>query len=151
MKILTEKTRIGWRNRVVGLLLLLFSLTAAGCGGNESILKSGKESTPQANAQPAKTSFQLDLDAVRAADFSFVYVLRRKDGGVIDAEDKSVIRLQTAQANRRVAADDGRAFIIGSNFQLPAQNIAAIYGRFAVENYSPVPTPVANGNVNANK
>jgi len=126
-------------------------LIASACGGNESILKSGKEPTPQANADSGKTTFEKDLDAVRTADFSFVYVLRRKDGGVIDAEDKSVIRLQTAQANRRVAADDGRAFIIGSNFPLPPQNIAAIYGRFAVENYSPVPTPIANENGNANK
>jgi len=91
---------------------------------------------------------------MRTAGFSFIYVLRRKDGGVIDPEDKSVIRVQTTQANRRVSADDGKAVIVGSNFQLAPHNMAAIYQRFAVENYSPapsspiVPLPSENQNVN---
>jgi len=136
---------------MAGVSLLLFALIIAGCGGNEAILKSGKEPASQANAESGKTSLEKDLEGVRTADFSFVYVLRRKDGGVIDAEDKSVIRLQTAQANRRVSADDGRAFIIGSNFALPPKNMAAIYERFAVENYSPPPSPTAAANENVNK
>ena len=126
-------------------------LILSACGGNEAILKSGKEPAAQANVESSKTTFEKDLEAVRVADFSFVYVLRRKDGGVIDAEDKSIIRLQTAQANRRVAADDGRAFIIGSNFALPPKNMAAIYDRFAVENYSPAPSPTTASNANTNK
>lgn len=133
------------------LLLFVMALVVSACGGNEAILKSGKEPAGQANAESTKTSFEKDLESVRTADFSFVYVLRRKDGAPIDSEDKSVIRLNTAQANRRVAADDGRAFIIGSNFALPPKNIAAIYERFAVENYSPAPSPTAASNVNANK
>lgn len=147
----TWKTRRGWRDRSCVLLIFILALIASACGGNEAILKSGKEPAAQANAEPVKTSFESDLEAVRVADFSFVYVLRRKDGGIIDAEDKSVIRLQTAQANRRVAADDGRAFIIGSNFALPPKNMAAIYDRFAVEDYSPPPSPTTASNTNANK
>ena len=86
---------------------------------------------------------------MRTADFSFVYVLRRKDGGKIDAEDRSVIRGQTAEANRRMSSDDDKAFIIGSNNQIPPTNMMALYKRFAVEDYSPA--PVANTNTNANK
>jgi hypothetical protein len=122
---------------------LAFAITAflcAACGANDNILRSGKgDPAGQSNVQPTKTTFESDLESMRTAGFSFIYVLRRKDGGVIDPEDKSVIRVQTTQANRRVSADDGKAVIIGSNFQIAAHNMAAIYQRFAVENYSPEP------------
>ena len=132
--------------------LFLFSLVTfpAGCGANEGILKSGKE-TPQTNAESSKSSFEKDLEAMRIADFVYVYVLRRKDGGKIDAEDRGVIKMHTSLANRRVAADDDKAFIIGSNVQLPPPNMAALYDRFAVENYSPPPAVNSNTTANANK
>lgn len=129
------------------LFFLLLTLFGSGCGPNESVLNSGKE-TPQANAASDKSPFEKDLDAVRTADFTYVYVLRRKDGGKIDAEDRSVIKLQTATAPRRVSADDDKAFIIGSNAPLMPQNLTTLYDRFAVENYSQ--PPPANTNVNAN-
>jgi len=114
--------------------VLVFS--ALGCGANNSVLQSGKM-TPNANSQPSKTAFESELDQVRDAKFNFIYVLRRKDGGEIDAEDRGVIRLQTVDMNRRVSADEGRAFIIGSNFQLPPANLIEIYKRFSLEDYSP--------------
>ncbi len=125
------------------LIVVLAALSvafAAGCGANENILRSGKdERVSQANIEASKPSIENDIEAMRTAGFTFIYVLRRKDGGVIDPEDKSVIRLQTTQANRRVSADDGKAVIVGSNFQLAPHNMAAIYQRFAVDNYSPAP------------
>lgn len=123
--------------------LLATCLLAVGCGANENVLRSGKDpaalSNGQSNTQPVKPTFETEMEDMRTAGFSFIYVLRRKDGGVIDPEDKSVIRVQTTQANRRVSADDGKAVIVGSNFQLADHNMAAIYQRFAVENYSPAP------------
>ena len=86
---------------------------------------------------------------MRTAGFTFVYVLRRKDGGVIDAEDRGVIKLNTDGIPRRVAADEDRAFILGSNFPVPPKNLMALYARFAVENYSD--PPAANTNANAKK
>ena len=121
-----------------------------GCGANDNILRSGKD-TPQANTGSEKTPFARDLDAVRTADFSFIYVLRRKDGGKIGAEDRGVIKLNTDGIPRRVAADDDKAFILGSNFQLPPKNMMALYDRFAVENYSPPPAMAANTNANTGK
>ncbi len=122
------------------MLAVVATVFAAGCGANENVLRSGKEpSSTQANAETTRTSLENDIEAMRTAGFTFIYVLRRKDGGVIDPEDKSVIRVQTTQANRRVSADEGRAVIVGSNFQLAPHNMAAIYQRFAVENYSPAP------------
>ncbi len=126
------------------LILALWVAATIACGANDNILRSGKDPLVRSNAEPEKTSFAQDLDAMRTAGFSFIYVLRRKDGGAIDPEDKSVIRVHTTQANRRVSADDGKVVIVGSNFQLAAHNMTALYQRFAVENYSPAPssTPV---------
>src|SRR5690349_3314266 len=107
-----------------GVILMLL-LVLAGCGANENILKSGKETPAQVNTQPAANQFARDLQEFRTADFNYVYVLRRKDGGPIDSEDRGVIRLNTQDANRRVSADDGRAFIIGSNPQISPQNMMA--------------------------
>lgn len=127
------------RRSLTAMLTVLAIVFGAGCGANENVLRSGKDPALQSNVEATKTTFEKDVEAIRTAGFAFIYVLRRKDGGLIDPEDKSVIRVQTTQANRRISADDGKAVIVGSNFQLAPHNMAAIYQRFAVENYSPAP------------
>lgn len=142
-------------NKIAAGLAAISALIFAACGANENVLRSGKEANAQSSpAAPAKSSFEQDIEGVRTAKFTSIYVLRRRDGGPIDAEDKSVIRTQTAQANRRVSTDDGKAVIVGSNFQLSPQNMATLAQRFAVENYSPAPAgpveplPAENQNTN---
>ena len=132
------------------MLLVASAIFCAACGANEGVLKSGKDTPASSNAESSQTTFAKELEAMRTADFRFVYVLRRKDGGVIDAEDRSVIKMQTVDMNRRVSADNDKAFIIGSNAMLPPKNMIALLERFAVENYSPPPEANANANTNAN-
>ena len=138
------------RRLAIFALLFVVAAFAAGCGANDGILKSGKETPGSSNAQPRKSAFEEDLGSMRTADFRFIYVLRRKDGGKIDAEDRSVIKAQTTDANRRVSSDDDKAFILGTNTQIPPKNLMALYKYFAVEDYSPPPPPT-NTNANANK
>ena len=135
------------------VLLVSFTIAAAsllfGCGANEDVLKSGKaDSTPYNAPANTKTEFESDMESMRTAGFSFVYVLRRKDGGKMDASDRNVIKAQTADTNRRVATDEERAIIIGSNYQIPDPNLNALKDRFSLETYAE-PTAV-NSNVNAN-
>lgn len=139
------------KSRRGAIFALLFFAVAfsVGCGANDGILKSGKETPASSNAQLTKSVFEEDLGSMRTADFRFVYVLRRKDGGKIDAEDRSIIKAQTTDANRRMSSDDDKAFIIGTNTQIPPKNMMALYKHFAVEDYSP--PPMANTNTNANK
>lgn len=132
---------------------VLFAITCVlviACGPDDRILKSGKETPAPSNVEASKPSFEKELDETKAAGFTFVYVLRRKDAQKLDSEDRSVIRLQTVDMNRRVSADEGRAVIIGSNYQLPAKKLLALSDRFAVEDYS-LPTAAANSNSNSNK
>ena len=134
------------RGEATGLLLLPLAVLGFACGGNESILRSGKE-TPTKVATETST-FAADLESMRTANFIYIFALRRRDGAAIDADDRAVIKLQTGGANRRVAADDGRAFLIGSNLLLPAQNMAALNERFAVDDHSPPPPADTNANPN---
>lgn len=116
------------------------SLILSGCGPDERILRSGENRTNISNVERKLPSIDEDIEAMRTADFEHIYVLRRKDGGEIDNEDRGVIRLNTDGANRRVASADGKAFIIGTNTKLPPKNMMALYERFAVENYSKKPS-----------
>jgi hypothetical protein len=132
--------------RIKGLGMLFFAASMVACGANENILKSGK-ATPQAvDSASSKSPVEKELDAMRTAGFQFIFVLKRKDGGKIDAEDRGIIKLRSADANRRVATDDGLAILIGTNTQLTPENMKALYDRFAVDSYSQ-----PNGNSNTNK
>lgn len=136
---------------VLAAFISLGLVLSSACAANDKILSSGKETPPPSNGERPRTTFEKELNDVRSADFRFIYVLRRKDGGKIDAEDKNVLRQQTADMNRRVTADDDRAVIIGSNYKLPEKNLTVLAERFAFEDYSPpeqpsTPDPGSNSN-----
>src|SRR5687767_963193 len=128
-------------------LPLIAFLLLAGCGPNKSILESAnRNGSPVSNSSIEKSSMEQDLEAMRNADFKVVFVLRRKDGSEFDADDRATVRQNTSQANRRVAADEGRAVIVGSNFPLDPAAIALLKERFAFEDLSP-PHVISNSNV----
>lgn len=139
------------RTKRLAIPIMLIALLATGCGANEGVLRSSKETPIQANAANMKTLFVKDLEAMRTAGFAFIYVVRRKDDGIIDAEDVGVIKLQTADTNRRVKTDNDRAVIIGSNKETPPNNLDVLYDRFSIEDYSEPLAADANVNANSNK
>ena len=129
--------------KVFASLFFGASLMILACGPNQRIINSAQENrdassvSQGSNIAPAENSFERDLNAMRNADFNFIYVFRRRDGGVLDSGDKSFITsTSTAQMNRRTVADGGKAVIIGSNFRMPAEALDAIKQRFAFEDYS---------------
>lgn len=127
--------------------MALTAFLSLACGANEAVLKSGKETPAPANIESVKPSFSKDFAEVNTAKFTFVYVIRRKDGGKLDAGDRSVIKLQTVDMNRRVVSDEDKAVIIGSNYQLPPHKMAVLLERFSVVDYSSLP---ATGNTASN-
>jgi hypothetical protein len=142
------KTGTGCKEYVI---LLLFAIFASACGPNEGILKSGKPDPNLANATPTVSTVERDVADMRTADFVTIIVVRRRDGGTMDAADRGVIRDATAEANRRIGSEDDRAFVIGSNQPIALEKLRILTDRFAVENYSP-PTDVIPANAaNANK
>ncbi len=142
--------RVGrpFRSAITGIFL---AFSTAACGPNEGILKSGKETPSPSNGKAAMTSAERDVEDMRTANFTLILVLRRRDGGPIDAEDRAVIKAQTSEANRRIASDDGKAFVIGANGLIPTEKLATLQARFAVEDHSPQPVRELANTANANK
>lgn len=125
------------RSRILSLTLIASALVyASACGANETILRSGKETPSPVNSEPSVTTLEKDIADMRTADFSIILVLRRRDRVVMDADDRSLIRQQTDQANRRVSSDGEKAVVVGSNFPLLVEKYAALRDRFDIENFS---------------
>ena len=58
---------------------------------------------------------------MRTANFDFIFVIRRKDGGKLDAEDKKFIRNNSpAVADRIYLSDDDKALIAALEISVPA-------------------------------
>lgn len=135
-------------------LLLTGVLFVFGCQPNRAIINSQKN----AQTQPANTleravnSYERDLETMRTADFDAIFVIRRKDGGVLDAEDKRFIKMSSPpETNRFIVTDNEKAVIAGSKFKFPEENLKILQERFAVENFSkPIEETPPNTNVNAN-
>jgi hypothetical protein len=127
------------------LTICFAAIAVCSCGPNERIMNSAAENRSEqlraantiSDSAPAPRTFEQDLNAMRNADFSFIYVFRRKDGGVLDADDKSFItRTTPSEINRRALADEGRALILGSNFRLPDDKLKLFKERFSFEDHS---------------
>src|SRR6186713_1196403 len=99
----------------LALSLVLLNL---GCQPNQTILKDTVSSpTPLATAETRKTLFEEDLREMETADYDYIFVFRRKDGGLLDKDDQKYLRENTPlETNRWRKSDDGKAFIAGSGF-----------------------------------
>lgn len=126
--------------RQITLLTLTIALTAFGCGPNQRIINSGRENPPldraNGNVVRPERSFETDLNAMRTADFYFIYVFRRRDGATIDVDDKRFLAANLVDVNRRELSDEGRALITGSNFLLSEEMMANLKERFVFEDHS---------------
>lgn len=125
-----------------GIAIVLITTLSAACGPNQRIINSSAEQTQKPISNEARTnqaanSFGSDLASMQTADFAFIYVLRRKDGGPLDADDKRFAsQAIPTEMNRRTVSDSGKAIIIGSNFRMPDENIKVLSERFAFEDLS---------------
>lgn len=104
-------------------------------------MNSATKPTPAAQANvedtPSIATVEQDVEAMRVADFNFIYVFRRKDGGVMDADDKRFVNVITPpQINRKKLSDSGKAIILGSNFRMPPDVLKQLTDRFAFEDIS---------------
>lgn len=132
---------------ILAFAAIISSLLVSACGPNEGVLRSGKGNAVAANSAVKQSSLESDVEAMQTANFEFIYVIRRKDGGEIDPVDRGLLKVLTEGVNRRISSDNGRAFVIGSNSAVPADKMTTLYDKFAVEDHSPPAIPVVNGNV----
>ncbi|MCU1289047.1 MAG: hypothetical protein JWN60_1276 [Acidobacteria bacterium] len=148
-----------WKNlptAKMSLLLICASFVLA-CQPNSSIISSQKNAQTANTPDKVSSPYERDLETMKTANFDTILVIRRKDGGALDAEDKKYIKTYSPmETNRFIVTDGEKAVIAGSKFRFPPENIDILRERFAVENLSkpveeasPANIP-ANGNVNSN-
>jgi len=107
------------------------------CSPNPRIMNSAAETPIPVTSTPAEKTFENDLESMRNADFKFVLVFRKRDGEVLDTEDKAFINANTpADVNRRKLSDNGKAVIIGTNFPFLPGMIEKLTSRFVMEDHS---------------
>lgn len=130
--------------------LVMMVLLSLGCQPNQTILKDAAPApTPLATVESAKTTFEEDLKEMRTADFDYILVFRRKDGGAFDKDDQKYLRDNTPlETNRWRKSDDGKAFIAGSGFGFTPEQMTALRDRFIIEDYSKPEIKEAANNAN---
>jgi hypothetical protein len=132
------------------LSFICLALLCGACGGNESILQSGKE-TPSATVGPTVPPFEKELAAMRTAGFEWVYLFRRADSGKMEAGDREFAKNLTADANRRVVSEDDMYIVVGMNSEIPGETMDTLLKRFAVGVYPKRLVRDTNSNSNVNK
>lgn len=122
----------------IAVYLFGFLVLIQACTPNARIMESAENSSPQSNATEVQVpSYESDVQAMRNADFTFILAFRRKDGMVLDADDKRFANANTPlETNRRKLTDNGKAILIGTNFPLPDVLYEQLADRFNVENLS---------------
>ena len=127
------------------------------CQPNQAILDSQNKSQTSNVATNSDVSgtnaFKSDVKSMQTANFDFIYVFRRKDGGKLTAEDKKFAKVNAPyETNRFIVSDEERAIIAGSNTKFAAVNLEALKSGFAVTDLSkPEAESNTNTNINANK
>ncbi len=123
----------------LSILLLVGSLLTS-CAANEGVLRSGRpDSSPPGSPAIEVSAFERDMAEAKGAGFAWLYVVRRRDGGILTAEDKTFIKQHSADANRRILTDGDKAVIIGSNYSVTAEGARALKERLDVVDHSPPP------------
>ncbi len=139
------ETRRRGEKKILAVKLFLFSIGAvlmAACQPNAAIMNSAQRDVPvplpAANsAEKTLSPLERDVETMRTANFDYIYVYRRKDGGVFDSEDKLFIKNNSPyETNRRILTDGDKAVIAGSNTKFKPEQIKILEQRFNVEDFS---------------
>lgn len=131
------------------LALLILALVCFACANQTILNTSEPKREPIPPSEQPKDSFERALRGVESGDFTYIFVLRRKDGGVFIGEDSRYVKANTPPGtNQFVLTDEDKTIIIGSNFPFSPENLQALSERFNVENYSKPEAEEANKNTN---
>ncbi len=134
------------------LSVLLFLIASLSLSCLSPSLKKADSNVPTQNSQEdVKSSLETDLQTMRNANFDYIYVFRRKDGGVLDGEDKKYLKANSPVAtNRFILTDENKAVVAGSSYKFEPENLDNLQKRFAIENFSKTENQETPKNSNSN-
>lgn len=137
------------RRFAASFLILAVSVFGFACGR----ITFSPENT---NSTPVETTEKLseierEVRDMQTADFKFIYVIKRKDGGEFDKADRDFLREnRTPEINRFSATEDKKAFVVGSNYLFRPDHWQNLQKRFVIEDFSK-PLEEVTVEMNANK
>ena len=115
-------------------LMLCSTLVAGACHKSD---EAEIASTPPKPAASPLVGFAKDLQFIKNGQYTYIYVLARKDGKRLDAEDKDYLRKNAPQIVDLVTTEEGKKAIIGTNFDLADGDMMTnLKKRYVVEDYS---------------
>lgn len=124
-------------NKFFGGLFLLIFIFSIACGRVSFSPENTKTDSAKSLPTPQLTEIEREIKAMENADFSFIFVFKRKDGGEFDKADRNFLREnRTPEINRFVATEDKKAFIVGSNYEFLPEHWKNLQKHFVVEDYS---------------
>ncbi len=137
-------------SQIFYLSLILLILPSFACV-NQSLLK-GNKNVAAVVEENNLSAYERDLQTMKTANFDYIFVFRRKDGNVLDSDDKKYVKSNSpGGTNRFILSDSDKAVIAGSRYVFSPENLAALRNRFLVEDFSKPPEPTALQNINVNR
>ena len=117
-------------------MVVAASLSSCNRGNSNSASTNNSTASQSSPAASPKTGFEADLDYVRKGQYTYVWVISRKDGQPLDKNDGAYLRTNAPQVVDWVTSEGGKKVIAGTNFDLAQGNLALLQKRFNVEDYS---------------
>ena len=120
------------------LAILFLALLFAGCNRSTSET-ANSEPSPLPSALPTSTpldDFEEALRFVRNGQFTYIWVISRKDGKAFDSQDRAIIRDRASQVVDRTMTKDGKKIVAGSNFPFEEPNLTELQKRYLIEDYT---------------
>jgi|SRR5687767_6506638 len=120
------------------LVITFVALLLAGCNRSTPETATG-EPSPLPSPLPTSTpldDFEEALRFVRNGQFTYIWVISRKDGKPFDSQDGQIIRTRASQVVDRTMTKDGKRIVAGSNFPFEEANLVELQKRFLIEDYT---------------
>src|SRR6185503_17828654 len=119
---------------------LIFALLLGACSGStpetSNTNTSTSAATPAGPSPSPLTDFEEALRFVRNGQYTYIYVISRKDGKPISPEDNEFLKTNAPQFVDKAATKDKTKVVAGTNFNLEEGNLEMLKKRFVVEDYS---------------
>ena len=121
------------------ILLLVFGVLFVACNHGAPANSTNSNSAGSTAAVPSPsplTDFEEALRFVRNGQYTYVYVISRKDGKPLTPEDNEFLKTNAPQFVDKAATKDKTKVVAGTNFNLEEGNLELLKKRFVIEDYS---------------
>ena len=121
------------------VLPVMMVVLLASCGGSPPTSNTNTNTSTATTATPASSplsDFEETLQYVRNGQFTYIWVITRKDGKPLQPDDSTFLKTNAPQVVDWAATKDKTKVVAGTNFNLEKGNLEMLKKRFVLEDYS---------------